>query len=126
MEERIEKLIDQKMDSLLTKMETAFRAELQYAITSIKENSSGLDVDGIRCMRSSAVCSALGISETTLYRMRKANQIGFVLKNGSYFYRVSDVMKFLKEDYVGSAEEEVGQRKRRRPTTSFNGIFSSR
>lgn len=124
MEERIEKLIDQKMDTLLSKMETAFRAELQYAITSIKENSSGVDVDGIRCMRSATVCSVLDISETTLYRMRKANEIGFVLKNGSYYYRVSDVMKFLKQDYVGSAEEGVGSKKRKRPVTSFNGLFS--
>jgi hypothetical protein len=103
MNKEIEQLIDSKMNELRDQIGIVFRLELYNAIENI---------DGIKCLRSSTVCSLLDISERTLYRRRKNNEIGFIFKNGVYWYKVEDVLKYVNEDYVDQKREELKESRR--------------
>lgn len=48
------------------------------------------------------VCERLKISRSTLYRLRKAGKIGYVLVRGSIRYRMEDIEAFLNESIFKS------------------------
>lgn len=106
----IEKLIDEKMEALSIRLQFCFQNELQKALDNLRGVHDGVDIDGIKCLRSSSVCSLLDISERTLSRRRKENKIGFIYRNGTYWYKVEDLLRYIDGDYVAAIKEKEAKR----------------
>lgn len=109
--EEIDAMIRERMSELHEMLTLSFKQELCRALDNLRGIHDRVDLDGIKYFRSAQVCALLGISESTLYRMRRANQIGFVVKNGTYYYSAGDVSRFMNRDYVSSMEDTLKKKR---------------
>jgi excisionase family DNA binding protein len=64
--------------------------------TTIFRDGDGKDAEPLG-LRSPEAAAKIGVSESTLYRLRMAGRIPFVKLDGSVIYRVDSLEKFLRE-----------------------------
>jgi hypothetical protein len=110
--EQVSMMLDEKIESLHIRLSISFKQEIQHAIESLRGFGSGETIEGSQYLKSHAVCSLLDISERTLYNKRKSNEIPFVFKNGTYYYKADDITSYMDQGYISSLKGDSLSKKK--------------